>query len=100
MSYNMLCDSLIEHTLYRYPSKFRELAYRVENMFHREVDVLNPDILCLQEKQSSDHFTVQKLLDTFGVDESAQGREAFIKLFDYEKPIWIKLVTDLGLTPQ
>ena len=40
------------------------------------------------------------LLDTFGVDESAQGKEAFRKLYDYEKPIWIRLVTELNLTPQ
>ena len=43
---------------------------------------------------------VQKLLESFGVDESAQGKEEFRKLYEYEKPIWIRLVTDLNLTPQ
>jgi tripartite-type tricarboxylate transporter receptor subunit TctC len=43
---------------------------------------------------------VQKLLDTFGVDESAQGKDEFRKLYDFEKPIWIRLVGELNLTPQ
>lgn len=43
---------------------------------------------------------VQKLLDTYGVDESAKDHHDFRKLYDYEKPIWIELVTKLGLTPQ
>lgn len=41
---------------------------------------------------------VQKLLDTFGIDEAAEGRAAFRKLYDQEKPVWIELVRNLGLT--
>jgi tripartite-type tricarboxylate transporter receptor subunit TctC len=43
---------------------------------------------------------VQKLLDTFGVDESAAGHQDFRKLYDEENPIWISLVQGLGLTPE
>jgi len=43
---------------------------------------------------------VQKLLETFGVDESAQGQEEFRKLYAAEKDDWIRLVQSLGLTPQ
>jgi tripartite-type tricarboxylate transporter receptor subunit TctC len=43
---------------------------------------------------------VQKLLETFGVDESAKGQEDFRKLYDGEKEDWIKMVQSLGLTPQ
>jgi tripartite-type tricarboxylate transporter receptor subunit TctC len=43
---------------------------------------------------------VQKLLETFGVDEPAQGQAAFQKLYEAERPVWIELVSKLGLTPQ
>jgi hypothetical protein len=43
---------------------------------------------------------VQKILDTFGVDEAAQGAAEFRKMYDEEKPIWLELVKDLNLTPQ
>ena len=33
---------------------------------------------------------VQKLLDTFGIDESAVGHQDFRKLYDEEGPIWIE----------
>ena len=40
---------------------------------------------------------VQKLLETFGVDESAAGHEDFKKLVAEEGPIWIKLVQGFGI---
>jgi tripartite-type tricarboxylate transporter receptor subunit TctC len=43
---------------------------------------------------------VQKLLDTFGIDEAAQGHVEFKKLHEYEKPILLELVSSLGLTPE
>ena len=43
---------------------------------------------------------VQKLLDTFGIDESAVGHEAFRQLVVEEGPVWISLVQGLGLTPE
>jgi tripartite-type tricarboxylate transporter receptor subunit TctC len=42
---------------------------------------------------------VQKLLDTYGVDEAAMGHDAFRKLHEEEAPIWIEMVKALGLTP-
>jgi tripartite-type tricarboxylate transporter receptor subunit TctC len=43
---------------------------------------------------------VQKLLETFGVDESAVGQAEFRRLYEAEKPVWIEVVSGLGLTPQ
>ena len=43
---------------------------------------------------------VRKLLDTFGVDDSAVGHTDFRKLVAEEGPIWINLVQSLGLTPE
>jgi tripartite-type tricarboxylate transporter receptor subunit TctC len=43
---------------------------------------------------------VQKLLDTFGVDEAAMGHREFRRLYDEEGPVWIGLVRGLGLTPE
>jgi tripartite-type tricarboxylate transporter receptor subunit TctC len=43
---------------------------------------------------------VQKLLDTYGIDESAVGHQEFRKLYDEEGPIWISYVKGLGLTPE
>ena len=43
---------------------------------------------------------VQKILDTFGIDEAAVGRVEAMALHDAEKPVWIELVSSLGLTPQ
>lgn len=43
---------------------------------------------------------VQKLLDTYGIDESAQDHVAFKKLYDNETPIWVDAVKGLGLAPQ
>jgi tripartite-type tricarboxylate transporter receptor subunit TctC len=42
---------------------------------------------------------IQKILGTFGIDESAVGHKEFRKLYDDEGPVWISLVKGLGLTP-
>jgi Tripartite tricarboxylate transporter family receptor len=39
---------------------------------------------------------VKKLLETYGIDESAQDHIAFKKLYDSETPIWIDAVRRLG----
>ena len=43
---------------------------------------------------------VAALLESNGIDEAAKGKDDFRKLYDFEKPIWIELVSGLGLTPQ
>jgi tripartite-type tricarboxylate transporter receptor subunit TctC len=42
---------------------------------------------------------VQKILNTFGIEESAVSHQEFRKLYDDEGPVWISLVKSLGLTP-
>ena len=43
---------------------------------------------------------VQKILDTQGIDEAAMGHVEANALFEKESPVWIELVTSLGLTPE
>jgi tripartite-type tricarboxylate transporter receptor subunit TctC len=43
---------------------------------------------------------IQKLLDKYGIDESAQGHIAFKKMYDEETPIWVDAVKALGLAPE
>jgi tripartite-type tricarboxylate transporter receptor subunit TctC len=43
---------------------------------------------------------IQKLLDSYGIDESAQGHVAFKKLYDSETPPLVAAVKALGLTPE
>jgi tripartite-type tricarboxylate transporter receptor subunit TctC len=43
---------------------------------------------------------IQKLLDKYAIDESAQGHIAFKKLYDDETPIWVDAVRALGLAPE
>lgn len=43
---------------------------------------------------------VQKILDTFGIDEAAVGHVEAKALHETEKPDWIELVRSLGLTPE
>ena len=43
---------------------------------------------------------IQKILDTFGIDQAAQGQAFFEKFMAEQGPVWIKLVQDLNLEPQ
>jgi hypothetical protein len=43
---------------------------------------------------------VQKLLDTFGIDEAAVGHAEFRRVYDAEKPIWRELIGSLALARQ
>jgi tripartite-type tricarboxylate transporter receptor subunit TctC len=43
---------------------------------------------------------IQKLLDSYGIDEPAQGHIAFKKLYDSETPIWVDATRALGLAPE
>jgi len=43
---------------------------------------------------------IQKILDTFGIDESARDSRYFEKVVREEGPIWIDLIKSLNLEPQ
>jgi tripartite-type tricarboxylate transporter receptor subunit TctC len=43
---------------------------------------------------------VQQLLTSFGIDDAAIGRAGFQKIFNEEGPVWLQLVSSLGLTPE
>ena len=43
---------------------------------------------------------IQKLLDSYGIDESAQGHIAFKKMYDDETPFLVDAVRALGLAPE
>lgn len=50
--------------------------------------------------QAGSSEKIQKFMDTFEMDEPAQGRAAFRDIYDREAPVWVKMVKGLGLTPQ
>ena len=43
---------------------------------------------------------IQKILDTFGIDEAARDRVYFKKVIAEEGPVWIDLVKGLNIEPQ
>jgi tripartite-type tricarboxylate transporter receptor subunit TctC len=43
---------------------------------------------------------IQKILDTFGIDNAAQDSAFFEKFVAEQGPVWLKLVKDLNLEPQ
>jgi len=43
---------------------------------------------------------VQKILETFGIDEAAQDHKFMKKVLEEEGPVWMELVRSLGVTPQ
>ncbi|WP_439574666.1 Bug family tripartite tricarboxylate transporter substrate binding protein [Phreatobacter sp.] len=42
---------------------------------------------------------IQKLTDTFGVDDAAQDHATFKHIYDTQGPVWLEAVGKLGLTP-
>ncbi|WP_218578858.1 Bug family tripartite tricarboxylate transporter substrate binding protein [Vineibacter terrae] len=43
---------------------------------------------------------IREMLDTFGIDNAASGRQAFARILKDESPVWIDVVKQLGITPQ
>jgi tripartite-type tricarboxylate transporter receptor subunit TctC len=43
---------------------------------------------------------IQKILDTFGVDDAAVGPAEFQAIYAAEGPIWIDLVSKLKIAPE
>jgi hypothetical protein len=43
---------------------------------------------------------IRKMLDTFGIDDPATDRKTFEQILRDESPIWIDVVSQLGITPQ
>jgi len=43
---------------------------------------------------------IQKIIDTFGIDEAARDRAYFKKVIDEEGPIWLDVIRSLNLEPQ
>jgi len=42
---------------------------------------------------------IQKILDTFGIDEAARDNRCFEKIVREEGPIWIDLIKSLSIEP-
>ena len=63
MSYNMLSDILIERRMYSEGDKYMDMNFRMDMMFNNDIDALNPDVLCIQEKQDTDNISIKRLLD-------------------------------------
>jgi tripartite-type tricarboxylate transporter receptor subunit TctC len=43
---------------------------------------------------------IQKIIDTFGIDEGARDRVYFRKVMDEEGPVWIGVIKSLNIEPQ
>ena len=43
---------------------------------------------------------IQKIIDTFGIDEAARDRAYFQKVLDEEGPVWIEVIRSLNIEPQ
>src|SRR5215468_3945027 len=43
---------------------------------------------------------IQKIIDTFGIDEAARDRVYFKKVLDEEGPVWLEVIKTLNLEPQ
>jgi len=43
---------------------------------------------------------IQKILDTFGIDEGARDRGYFKQVLATEGPVWIDLIKSLNIEPQ
>ena len=43
---------------------------------------------------------IQKIIDTFGIDEGARDRAYFKKVLDEEGPVWIDVIKSLNIEPQ
>ena len=43
---------------------------------------------------------VQKIIDTFGIDEGARDRAYFKKVIDDEGPVWLEVIKSLNIEPQ
>jgi tripartite-type tricarboxylate transporter receptor subunit TctC len=43
---------------------------------------------------------IQKIIDTFGIDEAARDRAYFKKVLDEEGPVWLDVIKSLSIEPQ
>jgi len=43
---------------------------------------------------------IQKIIDTFGIDEAARDRVYFKKVMDEEGPVWLDVIKSLNIEPQ
>ncbi len=43
---------------------------------------------------------IQKIIDTFGIDEAARDRTYFKKVLDDEGPVWLDVIKSLNIEPQ
>ena len=43
---------------------------------------------------------IQKIIDTFGIDEAARDRVYFKKVLDEEGPVWLEVIKSLNIEPQ
>jgi tripartite-type tricarboxylate transporter receptor subunit TctC len=43
---------------------------------------------------------IQKIIDTFGIDEAARDRAYFKRVLDEEGPVWLEVIKSLNIEPQ
>jgi len=66
MSYNILSDTLIADECYdpqASGTRYLDWTFRVDQIFNNEIDPLDPDIICFQEKQDIEDYSLSKLIE-------------------------------------
>jgi tripartite-type tricarboxylate transporter receptor subunit TctC len=87
-----------------YEQGLTEKAFQVRGWVGCAAPVGTPDAivqrlsdLCVEAGKTE---RIQKILDTFGIDEGARDRAYFKKVIDDEGPVWLDVIRSLNLEPQ
>jgi len=81
-----------------------EKAFQVRGWVGCAAPVGTPDAivqkLCDLMVEGGKAERIQKIIDTFGIDEGARDRVYFQKVIDQEGPVWLDVIKGLNIEPQ
>jgi len=87
-----------------YEQGLTEKAFQVRGRVGCAAPVGTPDAivqkLCDLMVEGGKAERIQKIIDTFGIDEGARDRVYFQKVIDEEGPVWLDVIKGLNIEPQ
>jgi len=87
-----------------YQQGLTEKAFQVRGWVGCAAPVGTPDAivqkLCDLMVEGGKAERIQKIIDTFGIDEGARDRVYFQKVIDQEGPVWLDVIKGLNIEPQ